>query len=503
MRLLLQKARPVLSFHQYKKGISGLLSSNMTSVSMTRGGRYQYDLNQKMDVAIHNHRVNGYGRHRWKSDAVATATPTTPIVVKPWGVTSNMIESNGDYRDEMWIEDHIGGPLYEYQKTLPILPVGTIDATIQKLVPTVLPLAKNEEEVQALQQSIYKFKEQADNLQERLQHHAATIGNTSSWLQQWWNTWCYLQVRDSVVINVSYFFHFCNDPTATTMVERAATIVTAVAQFRNQIVTGQFPAEQIGKGTNQKPLCSVAYKYMFHACRIPKLQQDSYRIFDPAMYHHVIVSVRGQFYKVPFIDPITNQPYSINMIEDALQKCIHNEATARARDELQLQLGWCTTSNRDKWANARSQFITVGGLEMEHALKELESGAVLICLDIDDVVVSRTEIAQMLLHGSTETGSGSGSNRWFDKSVQLIVSANGKAGLLGEHSMMDGMPVVQLAHHITKTTYADCCTKDTNTASSMNMNQQNIDVQPIFSSSLYSKIHSVAEPCIEIGKIEM
>jgi carnitine O-acetyltransferase len=35
-------------------------------------------------------------------------------------------------------------------------------------------------------------------------------------------------------------------------------------------------------------------------------------------------------------------------------------------------------------------------------------------------------------------GLGSGYNRWFDKSIQLICTANGKAGLLGEHSMMDG-----------------------------------------------------------------
>lgn len=36
---------------------------------------------------------------------------------------------------------------------------------------------------------------------------------------------------------------------------------------------------------------------------------------------------------------------------------------------------------------------------------------------------------------------GDGRNRHFDKSVQIVVFRNGKAGLVGEHSMMDGMPV--------------------------------------------------------------
>ena len=35
---------------------------------------------------------------------------------------------------------------------------------------------------------------------------------------------------------------------------------------------------------------------------------------------------------------------------------------------------------------------------------------------------------------------GDGRNRWYDKAMQFIVFANGKAGMLGEHSMSDGMP---------------------------------------------------------------
>lgn len=125
---------------------------------------------------------------------------------------------------------------------------------------------------------------------------------------------------------------------------------------------------------------------------------------------------------------------------------------------------------------------------MEEALKELESGAVLLCLDIDDTVVARSEIAELLLHG---TGKG---NRWFDKSVQLIVSANGKAGLLGEHSMMDGMPVVQLANHITKTTYSACL----NAVGDQN---QRLKVTPVFSESLFNAIRITAEPLIEQGML--
>jgi carnitine O-acetyltransferase len=414
---------------------------------------------------------------RWKS----SSTPLEKLVpIRPWGMT--MVESNGDYREEMWIEDHVGGPLYQYQKKLPSLPVPEIPATIERLVPTVLPLAKNAAEQQAFSNAVQKFPSQAAALQVRLQQRAADIGTTSSWLQQWWNTWCYLQVRDPVVINVSYFFHFANDPTAQTMLQRGASLLTAVAQFRHAVATGQHPAEVIGKGDKAKPLCSVAYKYMFNACRIPQLQQDAYRIYDPAQHYHVIVAVRGQFFKVPLVDADTSQPYGIPALEAALQDCI-DQATNNTRGA--VPLGWCTSSNRDTWAKARTRLLEAGGLAMEEALRELESGAVLLCLDMDDTVVSRSEIAALLLHGS---GKG---NRWFDKSVQLIVSVNGKAGLLGEHSMMDGMPVVQLADHITKTTYAACWDRA--------VGSQRLPVTPVFSTSLCDTIRTAAEPLIEQG----
>merc|ERR1712150_267667 len=84
----------------------------------------------------------------------------------------------------------------------------------------------------------------------------------------------------------------------------------------------------------------------------------------------------------------------------------------------------------------------------ETELEQLESGALLLCLD-DETPQSKRQCAELLWHG----GLSSGYNRWFDKSCQVIVSNNGKAGILGEHSMMDGMPMVSFGNHITSTKY--------------------------------------------------
>ncbi|OAF64080.1 hypothetical protein A3Q56_08215 [Intoshia linei] len=56
-----------------------------------------------------------------------------------------------------------------------------------------------------------------------------------------------------------------------------------------------------------------------------------------------------------------------------------------------------------------------------------------------------TAVLQMLHGGGQELFSG---NRWFDKSMQLIVSYNGVCGLCYEHSASEGIAVVQLIEHL-------------------------------------------------------
>ena len=98
-----------------------------------------------------------------------------------------MIESRGDYREEMFLEDYIGGPLYENQKNMPRLPVPPIEDTIERFLPTALPLAKTEGEKVALKEACKAFKGEAQALQERLLARRNIEMADSSWLQKWWN----------------------------------------------------------------------------------------------------------------------------------------------------------------------------------------------------------------------------------------------------------------------------------------------------------------------------
>lgn len=258
-------------------------------------------------------------------------------------------------------------------------------------------------------------------------------------------------MRDPVVVNVSYFFGFVDDPTihctkfGEANVQRGATMLFAAAKFRRLVATGQLPYERIGR--KKIPLCATAYKYMFHACRIPRRDHDSYRIYDPSCYSHCIVARKGHFFSIQLVDPGTHKPLHIGDLEEQLRRCI---TLADSIPSSRPKLGIMTSNNRNEWADARAKLLECGGLAMEKALEKLQSGAILINLD-DEAPVSRQECGNLYWTG----GLKSGSNRWFDKSIEIMVSNNGKAGLIAEHSMMDGMPVINFSDYVTKMTYEE------------------------------------------------
>jgi carnitine O-acetyltransferase len=358
------------------------------------------------------------------------------LTIPRWHVP--MIESKGDYRDEAFLEEYIGGNLYKYQSSLPRLPIPAVADTIDKLMPTVLPLAKTPAEVEAVKSAAAKFPTEASRLQDRLINRREVDQKDSSWLQPWWNQMGYLQVRDSVVINVSYWFAFVDDDTTASSttttstvppnIQRAAAMMYSTGEFRREVVTGNLPAEELGR--NKIPLDSTAYRYMFNACRIPHQVHDSYRIYDPSRHKHAIVARKGQFFAVDFVDDLGN-PLPIEILQDQLLQCVHM-ADSIAADEY-AKLGILTSTNRTSWADHRDRLLSVGGTAMQDAMQELESGAFVVNLD-DTEPQNLDEHSEMLMTGGTVSGE----NRWFDKSMQLIIANNGKAGLLNEHSMMDG-----------------------------------------------------------------
>ena len=129
-----------------------------------------------------------------------------------------MVESNGNYCEEAYLERLIGGQLYEHNENLPRLPIPSLKETIERFIPTALPLCESDEERQTLLEACESFEDDAKHLQLRLQQRREQW-SASSWLMLWWNQMGYLQVRDPVAVHVSYFLNINDDPTLPTQEE--------------------------------------------------------------------------------------------------------------------------------------------------------------------------------------------------------------------------------------------------------------------------------------------
>lgn len=112
-------------------------------------------------------------------------------------------------------------------------------------------------------------------------------------------------------------------------------------------------------------------------------------------------------------------------------------------------IGALTAQHRDKLAVAYAHLNATN----RAAVKTIQSSLFLVCLDqsvpfaADNATQSRYNVgSHQLIHGG---GSAQNSaNRWYDKTLQLVVNENGLIGLNYEHSPGEGQPIAVLSDFI-------------------------------------------------------
>ena len=390
----------------------------------------------------------------------------------------SFVESNGDFcRDAELLEDS-SRPLYAHQSELPLLPVPSLEETVDTFLPTALPFCKNDKERTSLLHAAERFPEQAAYLQERLLQRRDENKNTS-WLQQWWSQLGYLQIRTSNAIHVSYFLPLRDDPSTSSMTARGAALLQTATLYYQDIQDGSLAPDRIRKRNGDSIfLCSAQYKYLFSSCRIPHVNQDSYRIYHQLLHpHYAVVAVRGQFYKIQLTDE-QGKVLSRSVLESMLQELLEE----RPEEGSIPELGWLSATNRDTWAQTYEWLEHIPA--MKAALEELQSGLCLLCLDVDSDNTSASptshlhdsQTALRFWHGNRKHSA----NRWFDKSMQLLVTANAHVAYQGEHSMADGMPVMSFCEVLVEKSV--CANPEP--ADVVSKQQVPVHAEPIFAQAL-------------------
>ncbi|XP_052756862.1 carnitine O-acetyltransferase-like isoform X2 [Galleria mellonella] len=324
-------------------------------------------------------------------------------------------------------------------QNLPRLPVPKLSDTLNKYLKTVKPHLKDEEFAitSRLIQSFGAEGGVGQKLQALLEKRAQEHLN---WLEEWWLLTAYLGYRDPVVVYSSpgLVFPFRKFNTQNEQLKYAAKTLLAALEYKSLIDSDKIPTEMMGKN----PLDMLQYKKIFGTCRIPGDKTDKLSFNDSK---YVTVIHNNHIFHVDLWGA-DNVVLSEDQIVQQLKQVIELSKTPTDN-----AIGVLTSENRDAWAKAY-QLLTKDQVNRE-SLADIEKSIVVLCLDSavglwdnKDKNARQNIAAAQTIHGGGSRSNGS--NRWFDKTVQFIVGADGVTGLTYEHSPAEGQPIAVLTDFI-------------------------------------------------------
>lgn len=168
------------------------------------------------------------------------------------------------------------------------------------------------------------------------------------------------------------------------------------------------------------------YPYLFATSRVPGIKRD--RTVRHAGARHVLLIMHGKMFTLTVCDEHGTR-ISLGNLVQAVQ------AILRDRTPDVPPLGLLTTLPRTLWAIERERLIAAHPMHAAN-LQAVESALLTVCID-PPVGASDTVASLRALLG--EPG-----NRWYDHSIQFIVSEDGVLMANMEHSMLDGYTFLRL-----------------------------------------------------------
>jgi len=401
-----------------------------------------------------------------------------PITVMVWGGLVSLFSGRNNL-------------LYGFALSLPALPLPSLNHTCDTYLDSVKPLMDEEDFEKTVELTENFRKNEGRRFQWYLWvKHLFSV----NYISEWWEKYVYLRGRTPLMANSNYYVLDSKSRPTTNQIERAGNVVHHFLRFKDMI-EGETLEPMLIRG--RVPLCMEQYERMFGTCRIPGREID---VLKHNISRYIVVVYDGNYYKLdvyhgargtklrPYASeeiqhqlkliiahskrksdadiqlPALTKPgevrrrpsflrgglgsYKTNRIQSYSDLSVLNElrrhdddTSSRARHSSVTRTGYngpgvaaFTAGPRSNWAEARELYFAEG--VNRESLVCIEKAAFLLFLQ-DDAYATINERAKSMFCGD-------GYNRWFDKSVNLVVMKDGYIGLNCEHSWADAPAVAHL-----------------------------------------------------------
>jgi len=327
---------------------------------------------------------------------------------------------------------------FQYDETLPPLPLPSLENTLAKYLDTVRPHL-TEEEFAATEALVKEFKEgQGRTLHEKLSIKASQSKN---WLEKWWLDCAYLQTRLPLIPfqNMSGVFPTPDfwPPQPGTRVERCSLIMHFNLKFFKMIRDEKL-RPMVHKGV---PWAMDQFKRIYNSVRIPGDPQDTLvspfksKSEGPLHSSNIIVLYRGYIFSFDILLP----DESILTPQELSYQLTYIEKWCQSQEREGPGIGALTITERSTWARNR-EYLKSLHAENGKLLDVIENAIGVYAFE-DSEPLSQTDVLVEVMGGDCR-------NRWADKSSTSIFFKNGLSGGSCDHTPMDGFCTAVITHYV-------------------------------------------------------
>lgn len=317
---------------------------------------------------------------------------------------------------------------FTYQNELPTLPIPALEMTKSKLLEWIEPLVSVDQYKQTTKVIERFFAEngEAEKLQEKLLEWQEN--RSGSWLKPFWDD-LYLKHRGSLPASMNFNVLLKNNyKNRYSLPEIIGQVCYLSAQYYHMMIDEEVePA--IVRGM---PLDMSQYTKFFRSVRIPRPERDDIFVAEAdKKNNHVILLYKNNVYKIDVTNGVGDL-YPGETIAEVVEELFRTE------QEEGVNVGIFTTAKRDQAAKAYDKLKL-----SEVNAKTLQAIAdALVIISMDEKSENAEEaIRNLMLHED---------NKYFDKTIQIILTQCGKLGFNIEHSTVDGTSIYSVIRHISK-----------------------------------------------------
>ncbi|XP_036922025.1 peroxisomal carnitine O-octanoyltransferase [Sturnira hondurensis] len=329
---------------------------------------------------------------------------------------------------------------FQYQDSLPSLPVPSLEESLKKYLESVKPFA-NEEEYKKTEEIVQKFQNGiGEKLHQKLLERAKGKRN---WLEEWWLNVAYLDVRMPSQLNVNFggpaahFEHYW-PPKEGTQLERGSISLWHNLNYWQLLRKEKVPVNKVGN----IPLDMNQFRMLFSTCKIPGIKRDSIRNYfrtesEGCSPSHVAVLCRGRVFVFDAIYEgcLITPPEILRQLTYIYQKC-HSQPHGPGIAAL-------TSEERTRWAKAREYLISLDPENLTK-LEKIQSSLLVYSIEDGSPHVTPGDYSQVIAVILT----GDPTVRWGDKSYNLISFSNGLLGSNCDHAPYDAMVMVNISYYV-------------------------------------------------------